>query len=127
MDQRVPKKLLLENGAPTAADKRHINDGIEELHLAGGAQAHDHRRARVSRRRARVSGNRRAAASPCAGGQDDSRLAELIHRAIPYPVLLIVEARRDVLASPLAHKRWSQGEAGKTVLDGAAEVRRRST
>ena len=31
MDQRVPKKLLVENGAPTAADKRQINDGIEEL------------------------------------------------------------------------------------------------
>ena len=31
VDQRVPKKLLLENGAPTAADKRLINDGIEEL------------------------------------------------------------------------------------------------
>jgi len=31
VDQRVPKKLLVENGAPTAADKRQINDGIEEL------------------------------------------------------------------------------------------------
>ena len=31
VDQRVPKKLLLENGAPTAADKRHINEGIEEF------------------------------------------------------------------------------------------------
>lgn len=31
VDQRVPKKLLLENGAPTAADKRHISEGIEEL------------------------------------------------------------------------------------------------
>ncbi len=31
VDQRVPKKLLLENGAPTAADKRLIKDGIEEL------------------------------------------------------------------------------------------------
>jgi hypothetical protein len=31
VDQRVPKKLLLENGAPTAADKRLISDGIEEL------------------------------------------------------------------------------------------------
>ena len=31
VDQRIPKKLLLENGAPTAADKRLINDGIEEL------------------------------------------------------------------------------------------------
>jgi hypothetical protein len=31
VDQRVPKKLLVENGAPTAADKRQINDGIKEL------------------------------------------------------------------------------------------------
>jgi hypothetical protein len=31
VDQRVPKKLLLENGAPTATDKRAIADGVEEL------------------------------------------------------------------------------------------------
>ncbi len=31
VDQRVPKKLLMEQGAPTAADKRQIQDGIEEL------------------------------------------------------------------------------------------------
>ncbi|HOX23726.1 MAG TPA: DUF4391 domain-containing protein, partial [Elusimicrobiales bacterium] len=31
VDQRIPKKLLLENGAPTAADKRNIQDGIEEM------------------------------------------------------------------------------------------------
>ena len=32
VDQRVPKKLLIENGARTPADKRQISDGIEELH-----------------------------------------------------------------------------------------------
>ena len=31
VDQRVPKKLLLEQGAPTAADKRQLQDGIEEM------------------------------------------------------------------------------------------------
>src|SRR5439155_7425368 len=31
VEQRVPKKLLVENGAPTAADKRQINEGLEEL------------------------------------------------------------------------------------------------
>lgn len=31
VDQRVPKKILTEHGAPTAADKRRIQDGIEEL------------------------------------------------------------------------------------------------
>ena len=29
--QRVPKKLLLENGAPTASDKRLITDAIEDI------------------------------------------------------------------------------------------------
>ena len=29
--KRVPKKLLTEQGAPTAADKRQIQDGIEEI------------------------------------------------------------------------------------------------
>ena len=31
VEQRIPKKLLVEQGAPTAADKRQIQDGIEEL------------------------------------------------------------------------------------------------
>ena len=31
VEQRVPKKLLVENGAPTAGDKKQINDGIEEI------------------------------------------------------------------------------------------------
>ena len=31
VDQRVPKKLLVEHGAPTAADRRQINEGIEEV------------------------------------------------------------------------------------------------
>lgn len=29
--QRIPKKLLVEQGAPTAADKRLINDAVDEL------------------------------------------------------------------------------------------------
>ena len=45
------------------------------------------------------------------------RLVELIHRANPYPVVLVAE-HGDTVGLSLAHKRWSQGEAGKTVLDG---------
>ena len=48
VDQRVPKKLLVENGAPTAADKRQINEGIEELALACRPEADHHRRAGIS-------------------------------------------------------------------------------
>ena len=31
VDRRVPKTLLIEHGAPTPADRRHINERIDEL------------------------------------------------------------------------------------------------
>lgn len=53
-------------------------------------------------------------------GAKATRLVELVHRAVPYPLLLLKE-QADHSARPGlsgAHKRWSQGEAGKTVLEG---------
>ena len=46
-----------------------------------------------------------------------ARLAELVHRAVPYPVLLLL-ATADRLFLSMAHKRWAQNEAEKVVLDG---------
>jgi hypothetical protein len=43
------------------------------------------------------------------------RLSELIHRAIPYPLVLL--AGEPAVLS-LSHKRLSLGESGKVVLDG---------
>jgi hypothetical protein len=44
-------------------------------------------------------------------------LAELLHRAVPYPMVLLLNSEQDLMLS-LAHKRWAQNEAGKVVLDG---------
>ena len=49
------------------------------------------------------------------------RLIELIHRAIPYPVVLVTE-HRGALTLSLAHKRWSQGEVGKVVIEDVRQV-----
>ena len=116
VDQRVPKKLLLENGAPTAADKRHINEGIEELlwlaalkpSTIGVAEYRDDVREYLEIAVLRLT---------LRAGAQTTRLVELVHRAIPYPVLLLTEQGAQPGVSA-AHKRWSQGEAGKTVLDG---------
>lgn len=116
VDQRVPKKLLLENGAPTAADKRYINEGIDELlwlaalkpTTIGVPKYCDDVREylEVAVLRLTLRANAKA-----------TRLLELVHRAVPYPVLLLTEqADRPGLSA--AHKRRSQGEAGKTVLEG---------
>lgn len=120
VDQRVPKKMLVENGAPTAAAKRKINEGIEEVFwlaalkptTIGVPEFRDGTREylEIAVLRAVLRATAQAA-----------RLAELIHRAVPYPVLLIA-TQGDALTISLAHKRRSQGEAGATVLDGALVV-----
>lgn len=115
LDYRVPKKLLLEK-APTAADKRVITAGVEELHwlatlkpgTIGVPPYSDDVREYLEI--AVVSATLR-------DGAKTGRLAELIHRAIPYPVLLLC-TQGERLTLSLAHKRRSQGEAGATVLDG---------
>jgi len=117
VEQRVPKKLLVDNGAPTATDRRAINDGIEELWwvaalkptTVGIPDFRDEAREYLEIALLRLELRGRA---------KSGRLVELIHRSIPYPLLLLAEQGGSTSLS-LAHKRWSQGETGKTVLDGA--------
>ena len=118
VDRRVPKTLLLEHGAPTAADRRQVNDGIERMQWVaalkpttiGVAAYRDDVREYLEIAVLRVALRENA---------KKQRLAELLHRAIPYPVFAVTEQGESVSLS-VAHKRWSQGEAGKTVLDGEA-------
>ena len=111
VDRRVPKTLLTENCAPTAADKRRIREGIEEIrwlaalkpNTVGVAPYRDATREYLEI--AILNLTLRPVAHP-------GRLSQLVHRAIPYPVLLFAW-RGESLGISLAHKRWSQGEAGK--------------
>jgi hypothetical protein len=117
VDQRVPKKLLVENGAPTAADKRQINDGIEEL-LWLAALKPATIGVPVFRDDAREYLEIAVLSLTLRAGAKAARLTELVHRAIPYPVFLIQSLPSGVALS-VAHLRWSQGQSGQTVLDGS--------
>lgn len=113
--QRVPKKTLLEQGMPTAADKRAVQDGLEELWwvaalkpaTTGIAAYTDAERdypevavlALVLRPAAKAT-----------------RLVELVHRAIPYPVVLATAQGNNAWLS-MAHKRASQAEKDRWVVD----------
>jgi len=117
VDQRVPKKLLLENGAPTAADRRKINEGIEEVHwlaalkptTIGVPEYRDEVREYLEIAVLTVTLRPEAQAG---------RLSELVHRAVPYPVFLVMTGHGNAdLNLSLAHKRWAQNEAGKVVLE----------
>jgi hypothetical protein len=115
VDRRVPKKLLLENGAPTAADKRHINDGVEELWWVAALKPTT---VSVPEYRDDVREYLEIATLHLMirPGARADRLVELVHRAVPYPVLLLSDGERSGMST--AHKRWAQNEVGKVVLDG---------
>jgi hypothetical protein len=132
VDRRVPKTLLVEHGAPTPADRRQVNDTVEALVWSAalkpatiGApvfcdEVREYLEIAVLRMTLRKAPDGRTAAS--------ARLTELVHRAVPYPVILCVDhlaseaPGADGVSLSAAHKRWSQNEAGKTVLDGDVVV-----
>ncbi len=122
IDRRVPKTLLIENGAFAAGDRRRIREGIEELRwlaalkpaTVGIAGYRDDEREYLE-----IAVLKLDLRAPARG----KRLVDLVHRAVPYPVLLI--ARREGAPElSLAHKRRSLGEADRTVLDGEIIVAR---
>ena len=116
VDQRIPKKLLVEDGAPTAADKRNITEGIEEIQWVASLKPSS---IGVSEYRDETREYLEIAVLHIALRQDAkaARIAELTHRAVPYPILLLLTEQGQLTLS-MAHIRWAQNEAGKVVLDG---------
>ena len=113
----MSKKLLVENGAPTASDKRQINDGIEEIQWLAALKPNT---IGVPEYRDDVREYLEIAVLSVAlrGNAKAGRLAELVHRAVPYPMVLLLNSEQTLMLS-MAHKRWAQNEAGKVVLDGS--------
>lgn len=116
VDKRIPKTLLLDNGASTAADKRLINDGIKRLQWHAAIKPAN---SGVPEYRDDVRHYLEIAVLGLAlrPGAKVDRLVELTHRAVPYPVVLVTEAAETTSLS-LVHKRWSEAEADRVVLDG---------
>ena len=125
VDQRVPKKLFLEQLATqqgtTAADKKLVREELEELRwlaslkpgTSGLAPYSDDTReyaeiavlAVLSRTEAR-----------------SDRLCQLIHRSVPYPVVLFLQTPQNLNLS-LAHKRKAINfDTGKPVLEESRSV-----
>lgn len=118
VDRRVPKSMLAGGGASTAADRRLISDAIESLHWVaalkpvncGVATYSDAEREYLEIQVLRLEPR----------GRVTDRLRTVIHRAIPYPAVLVVSGAPATISA--AHIRWSQGERGTTVLDSVPEV-----
>ncbi len=133
VDRVVAKKLLVENGAPTPADRKAINTGIDKIQWLAALKpsgigvpeyrdgTHHYIEIAIVAMMLRTDAKL-------------VRLAQLLHRAIPYPVLLICSGSRqdfrptgnpklsassatDGLHISVAEKRLSERQADKTVLE----------
>jgi hypothetical protein len=120
VDKRVPKKLLVEQSAPTAGDKRQIQDGIAELTWIAALKPSN---VGVPAYRDDVREYLEIAvlAVELRPAAKVGRLTELIHRAIPYPVALMA-SHGDAITVSLAHKRLALNDTTAAVLDGAVIV-----
>lgn len=116
VDLRVPRTQLVAHGVRTRADERILEHGLDELHWVATLRPD---RIAVPAFRDDVreyleivvfSANLRPAAKV-------DRVVELLHRAIPYPMVLVAKHIDRVLFS-LVHKRASVAERARVVLDG---------
>ena len=135
---RIAKKILVENGAATPADKRAINEGIDEL-IWVAALKPNNIGVPAYRDDTREYLEIAILSMRCRAEARSNRITELIHRSIPYPVLLVsivemgheeneISRKASTASAPLlnvsvADKRFSQKDAQSMVLeDGVTEV-----
>jgi uncharacterized protein DUF4391 len=115
LDRRIFKRMILAHGELTASDKRTLSDDVEKLTWKYALKAStvqvlpyedaEREYLEIAVVESVLSSRRRA-----------PRIAEMIQRAIPYPVLLIMVEDGDLCVS-VAHKRFSQAEKGRIVAE----------
>ncbi|QQR91062.1 MAG: DUF4391 domain-containing protein [Myxococcales bacterium] len=119
--KRVFKKLFYENANLTAADKRALSSDVETItwqytlkpSTVPIAAYEDDEREYLE-----------IAVIECVLSQrrNANRIAEIVHRAIPYPLLLLFHHRSadeaEAVALSVAHKRASRAQRGAVVAEG---------
>jgi hypothetical protein len=115
LDKRIYKKMVLDHGELTAADKKTLSEDVSRLTWKYALKADtvqvlpyedaEREYLEVAVVEANLSSRKRA-----------SRIAEMIQRAIPYPVLLVMVEGTGMCVS-VAHKRFSLAEKGSIVAE----------
>ncbi len=115
LDKRIYKRMVLEHGQLTAADKKTLSEDVGKLTWKFTLKPStiqllpyedtEREYLEIAVIEAVLNERRRVA-----------RIAEVIQRAIPYPVLLIMVEGSGICAS-VARKRFSQAEKGAIVAE----------
>lgn len=115
LEKRVFKKLFLENAKLTPPDRRAFSNDVEEV-----MWTHTLKLSTIAimpyvddeREYDEIAVLEVTLKAP----KNASRIAEVVHRAIPYPLVLVIRYEALELLS-LAPKRFSRSEKGATVAE----------
>ncbi len=116
LDKRISKRMVLEHGQLTSVDKKILSSDVNKLTWkytlkAGTLQVLPYEN--TEREYLEVAVVEVALSSR----SRSPRIAEMIQRAIPYPVMLVMVAG-DSFCVSVAHKRFSRAEKGSIVAEG---------
>lgn len=116
VEYRVPRTQLVAHGAPTRADERALAQGVDEVSWVASLRP-DRIAVPAFRDDDREYLEVVVFTATLRPAAKVARVVELIHRAIPYPLVLVAAHDERVMLS-LAHKRASGAERDRVVIDG---------
>ena len=115
VDKRIPKKVFVENATFASSDRKVIHEDIDEIYWIAALKPSNigvlaykdsvREYLEIAILSVKLRSNSKI-----------GKIAQLIHRTVPYPVLLALETM-DGLYLSVAHKRWAQGNAERFVVE----------
>ena len=115
VDRRIPKKVLIDQAPLTPAQRRGISERIESLHWIASIKPTT--AAIPVGQGDGAYGEINVIAANIRGDKSIIKLVEQLHRAVPYPVILITTSPLGI-GLHLQHKRSSKASADEIVPDG---------
>ena len=120
VNMRVAKKILAEQADFAAGDRRAMHDGIEACTWVAALKPENIAVPVFKDAQREYLEISVLSLTLRSGAKAASRIQELVHRAVPYPVLLITQTEAGVIVSG-GHKRASLGEKSAVVLEGLVQ------
>lgn len=121
VNMRVAKKILAEQAGFASGDKRSLQDGIDSCLWVAALKPENIAVPAFKDEQREYLEISVLSLVLRAGAKAVNRIQELVHRAIPYPVLLITQTDVGVILS-VGHKRASLGEKNTIVLEDMVQV-----
>jgi hypothetical protein len=116
LEKRIPKKQFLESGRLTGNDKKLFRDNVKNVYWQYTLKPstcpvlpyRDNDREYLEVAILHVE---------LVAQKGLTRIAEIIHRTIPYPMMLVFTNNKESLSFSIAPKRFSQAEQGAFVAE----------